>query len=85
MRRVCCTYHCRSCGGHFTSLEAFDAHRQEARCTYPDEIVFLEQLGDCDISDAKPRKGVTVHSVHRPGQYGEAPQGVQVKVSGGAA
>ena len=23
-----CGYHCRACGGHFTSLEAFDAHRE---------------------------------------------------------
>ena len=26
-QRVHCTYHCPSCGTHFHSLEAFDAHR----------------------------------------------------------
>lgn len=24
-----CTYHCRACGSHFTSLRAFDAHRSD--------------------------------------------------------
>lgn len=27
MRRVTCRFHCGGCGGHFSSLNAFDVHR----------------------------------------------------------
>lgn len=27
-RRASCTHHCRSCDRHFSSLQAFDAHRR---------------------------------------------------------
>jgi len=28
MRTATCTYHCSECGSHFSSLAAFDSHRQ---------------------------------------------------------
>ena len=38
-----CTYHCAACGAHFTSLEAFDLHRDgdhavKRYCLDPDEV-----------------------------------------------
>jgi hypothetical protein len=60
---VVCTHHCRPCGRHFHSLEAFDAHiRREVEdgprvgCFAPDiddEIAheFVGFAGECAISN----------------------------------
>jgi hypothetical protein len=53
--RVHCTYHCGKCHSHFTSLEAFDAHRAgpysgERHCLDCDEhpdLVVKSEAGDC--------------------------------------
>lgn len=41
--RQTCRYHCTSCDQHFTSLTAFDAHRdgpwEERICLMPDEAM----------------------------------------------
>jgi hypothetical protein len=55
-RRVCCTHHCRACGGsegrHFHSVAAFDAHRvgdfasndpaKRRRCRSPLDVLTKE-------------------------------------------
>jgi hypothetical protein len=46
-----CRCHCRSCGGHFTSLEAFDAHRNDGECSWPDGVEWVEHCGVCKISE----------------------------------
>ena len=48
-----CTNHCRSCGGHFTSLAAFDAHKPlpRAGCEWPEEAPLVELSGKCEIGD----------------------------------
>lgn len=57
-----CRFHCAACGAHFTSLRAFDAHRQgpwdDRRCEFPDELI--ERTGVCKLSGPVPRVGVTV-------------------------
>jgi hypothetical protein len=60
-----CRYHCRACGAHFSSLEAFDAHRVgpffARRCEFPEKVPYEERLGTC--SHATPGKravGVTI-------------------------
>jgi hypothetical protein len=66
-----CRYHCRACGGHFASLEAFDAHRAgsyEARsCYWPDSAPLVEVPdGICAIAEPlHPRSGVTIYSTER--------------------
>jgi hypothetical protein len=49
-----CRYHCRRCGSHFTSLEAFDAHHEGSGetlvpCVFPDEVEFVETDGTCPL------------------------------------
>lgn len=62
---VFCRYHCRSCGGHFTSLLAFDAHEPRhprEGCVYPDEPALTERRGNCRISDpTEELTGVVVY------------------------
>jgi hypothetical protein len=63
-----CTYHCRSCGGQFTSLEAFDAHREgpagsHRTCTFPElpeGVELVEHTGACKIAADPPQTGVTM-------------------------
>lgn len=60
-----CVYHCRTCGGHFTSLRAFDAHREgpagsDRACTYPDAAGLVERTGTCNIVNPAS-VGVTIH------------------------
>jgi hypothetical protein len=43
-----CRYHCRTCGSHFTSLRAFDAHRGDG-CDFPVDLI--EHAGICRISE----------------------------------
>ena len=68
-----CAYCCRSCGGHFTSLEAFDAHRSgpfdgERVCSYPDDASLIELTGTCKIVAGPPQVGVTVYEHERAGK-----------------
>lgn len=58
-----CTHHCRSCGSHFTSLAAFDAHRpkngRDGGCEWPDDAPLCEvEGGECRIASARSHKGV---------------------------
>ena len=63
MRRPTCTYHCRACGGHFTSLRAFDAHQPGRPCEWPDESGLIEVPGGrCLIGDPEfPLNDVTLY------------------------
>jgi hypothetical protein len=47
-----CRCHCRSCGGHFTSLAAFDAHRPKnsGLCEWPSDAPLTERTGNCNIT-----------------------------------
>jgi hypothetical protein len=59
-----CSYHCRSCGSHFTSLAAFDAHkpRNEGKCLWPDKPELIEHTGTCKIADPEQvAKRVTLY------------------------
>jgi hypothetical protein len=53
-----CTYHCRPCDGHFTSLRAFDAHHERQDdgrvwCQPPERVEALRAVaGVCRISVA---------------------------------
>jgi hypothetical protein len=63
-----CRYHCRSCGGHFTSLRAFDAHREGSAgsnrdCTFPEDAPLVERTGVCKIAGELPLAGVTVYEL----------------------
>jgi hypothetical protein len=64
-----CAYHCRVCGGHFRSLEAFDAHkprnRREGGCEWPEDAPLVEYWGTCRIADDKDRHGVTIYGAER--------------------
>lgn len=66
-----CKYHCRACGGHFASLEAFDAHRggppQARACIYPDDAALVElDGGKCEIGHPlRPVRGIVVYSTER--------------------
>jgi len=67
MKRYC-RYHCRTCGSHFSSVGAFDAHKprntRDGGCVWPDDLDLVEHLGECRISDPRaPLKRVTLHSV----------------------
>lgn len=60
-----CRNHCRGCGGHFTSLRAFDAHRvgpmSDRRCEVGADLVELAG-GICAVSDpTELRFGVSVY------------------------
>ena len=71
-RTVCCTNHCRACGGedgtHFHSVAAFDAHRTgdhasndpetRRRCLHPIEV--LDKSGESRFV-ALTRSGVCSH------------------------
>jgi hypothetical protein len=50
-----CTYHCRYCDGHFTSLKAFDAHKprfaSKGGCEWPADAPLRELTGICKIGD----------------------------------
>jgi hypothetical protein len=65
-----CRYHCRSCEGHFTSLEAFDQHRPRnpsaGGCEWPENAPLIEISGCCKIDDPdRPRFGVTLYGTER--------------------
>jgi hypothetical protein len=70
-----CTYHCRPCSSHFTSLRAFDAHRQgpsdDRRCEFPDSGL-VELTGVCKLADPDmPLAGVTLHEHESAQDYRE--------------
>src|SRR5947208_6132463 len=68
-----CRCHCRSCGGHFSSLEAFDAHRSGGACTFLDDSGLVELRGVCKIADpTAPTIGVVVYGHERAGRAREA-------------
>lgn len=66
MAARCCRYHCRECGGHLTSLAAFDAHEPRSRtrsgCVWPDDAPLREiPGGECRIGYAEPVVNVTLY------------------------
>lgn len=60
-----CRYHCRRCGSHFTSLEAFDAHHGSEPCTLPDHAELVEAPGSCLIGDPTKLTTGTVYGSKR--------------------
>ena len=66
-----CAYHCRTCGAHFTSLGAFDGHREGPAgsnrvCSFPDSAELVELTGTCKIGDpTMPSVAVTIYSTER--------------------
>ena len=75
-----CRYHCRACGAHFASLEAFDAHNGRTGagkkptfrpCQFPNLQPGWEMVaraGECRISDPQtPSAAVSVYGLARPG------------------
>jgi hypothetical protein len=72
-----CRYHCRACGSHFTSLEAFDAHREgpagsHRTCTFPElpaGVELVEETGVCNLASDTAEIGVTIYALIRPGKY----------------
>jgi hypothetical protein len=62
-----CRNHCRQCNSHFSSLDAFDAHRprnsKDGGCEWPEDAPLSEIHGaECRISDPSlPVIGVTVY------------------------
>jgi len=60
-RRCSCSHHCSICGRHFTSLQAFDAHRigawDDRQCEVPAER-FEPAIGVCRIRG--PETGATI-------------------------
>lgn len=64
-----CTYHCRPCGAHFTSLTAFDLHRQEGKCSFTGLSKKLKKTeGTCNISDGKSHPA-KVYELARTEEY----------------
>lgn len=72
MKTPTCTHHCRACGAHFSSLQAFDSHRQgpssERYCEVPTGVVDrknrqrltpLSEHGECRIRP-NPQSDVTI-------------------------
>ena len=67
-----CRCHCRGCGSHFSSAEAFDAHHQGSGaslvpCAFPEEAPLIGVTeGTCTIGDPdRPLTGVTVYTTER--------------------
>ncbi len=55
-----CTYHCRSCNSHFSSLAAFDEHRVDQKQCYIKYDDYDVTEGECRISDDKVYTNVTI-------------------------
>jgi hypothetical protein len=71
-----CRYHCRHCGSHFTSLEAFDAHHQGSGanlkpCVFPDGHRLVEKVGVCRIASLALQAPVTVYEHERAAKVRE--------------
>ena len=81
-----CTYHCRTCGGHFTSLEAFDAHKPGAHslggCAWQADVPLVEVAGGfCEISDGIRREGLTLHEHRKAQTYRDYRKGLESRES----
>ena len=59
-----CRYHCRRCGSHFTSLEAFDAHHGDEPCSFPPSEL-AETSGACRIGDPTRTAAGTIYTTER--------------------
>jgi hypothetical protein len=64
-----CTYHCRACGAHFTSLKAFDYHHESSGaslkpCVFPEGHGLVERTGVCKLS-SPTQTGVTIYEAAR--------------------
>jgi hypothetical protein len=73
-----CRNHCRGCGGHFASVEAFDAHHQGSGahlvpCAFPEDAPLLAITGGtCRIDDPdRTFTGVTIYTTVRSLEAGE--------------
>lgn len=69
-----CTNHCRSCGGHFSSLAAFDKHRtgpySDRSCTEPETVGLVQKKGDCLLDDPdNPKKNVIIYELATTEEY----------------
>ena len=60
-----CRYHCRNCGSHFTSQEAFDAHHGTEPCSFPEDADLVETAGSCRIGDPTRVVNGTIYSTVR--------------------
>lgn len=73
-----CRCHCRRCGAHFTSSEAFDAHHDGSGetlrpCRFPDDADRVELFGTCKLDDpSEPARGVVIYRSVREGKCGAA-------------
>lgn len=62
-----CKCHCRGCDTCFSSLKAFDLHRDNGTCLFPMDVSSKKQslldmkVGNCRIT-AKDREGIEVWS-----------------------
>lgn len=77
-RAVTCRYHCTTCGSHFSSLSAFDGHREgdadSRHCIDPDDAVTrngssrLEvktQTGRCNLArPGESAEPITVYTTY---------------------
>ena len=81
-----CRYHCRRCGSHFTSLEAFDAHHDGSGetlrpCAFPDGVEWIELAGACAIADPSRLPLVAIvystERANRAAKYFRGPKGRQ--------
>ena len=77
-RRTTCTYHCATCDSHFSSLAAFDLHRQgsyepyERHCVDPDDVngdspysrlAVKTNSGYCDLKRGEPSESATIYQM----------------------
>jgi hypothetical protein len=65
---IACRHHCAGCGGHFSSLEAFDSHQpRSGGCGWPDDAPLVELTGVCKVANYNDNGepianlGVSVH------------------------
>lgn len=59
-----CRFHCRRCGSHFSSLEAFDAHHGDEPCSFPDDADLIGAPGSCKIASGRTTAG-TIYTTAR--------------------
>jgi hypothetical protein len=84
--RTACTNHCATCGGHFSSLSAFDAHRRgnhqdgTRHCDVDATneqgeplIVPKTENGSCDLKNGEPlESGATIYALRDWWKTGQA-------------
>ncbi len=83
-----CRNHCRSCGSHFTSLEAFDAHHRGSGtslvpCAFPEDAPLVGITGGtCAIDDPDRRfTGITVYTTERAQEAARYFRGIEGRES----